>query len=324
MLSFDGAQLYAHKASDCWIIISVIFDHAPDTHYKKAQVLVVAIIPGPHKPRNMDSILFPSLYHLAALQHEGLTIWDAWRNQLFITKPFLALATADGPAMAYLNGLVSHQGKYVCCLYCPVMGWHKPGSPHYYPTLLKPHNYNVEGCNHNDISHTNLSSCSLEKYYNNLHHLMSSPNETQYKKRCLETGISKPSIFLSLQEVKTLCVPSCFGLDIMHLLSLNIPALLVNLWWGMLDCDKSDDCTTWDWATLRGNVWEMHGQQVTNATPYLPGSFDHPPCNPAEKISSGYKAWEFLMHLFGLGSRLLYNVLPEKYWKIFCKLVYGG
>jgi hypothetical protein len=30
MLSIDGAQLYAHKASDCWIYIWVIFDHAPD------------------------------------------------------------------------------------------------------------------------------------------------------------------------------------------------------------------------------------------------------------------------------------------------------
>jgi len=153
---------------------------------------------------------------------------------------------------------------------------------------------------------------------------MASPNKSKYKKQCLKTGISKPSIFLGLQEVKTLCIPSCFGSDIMHLLSLNILDLLVNLWWGMLDCDKSDDCTMWDWATLRGNVWEMHGCQVAAATPYLPGSFDHPPCNPAKKITSKYKAWGFLMYLFGLGPGLLYNVLPEKYWKNFCKLVYGA
>jgi hypothetical protein len=122
---------------------------------------------------------------------------------------------------------------------------------------------------------------------------MASPNESKYKKRHLKTGISKPSIFLGLQEVKTLRVPSCFGSDIMHLLSLNILDLLVNLWWGMLDCDKSNDRTMWDWATLRGNVWEMHGCKVAAATPYLPGSFDRPPCNPAKKITSGYKAWEF-------------------------------
>ena len=86
----------------------------------------------------------------------------------------------------------------------------------------------------------------------------------------------------------------------MHLLSLNIPDLLINLWRGTMDCDKKDDRMNWDWAVLNGPMWEKHGQQVASATPYLPGSFDRPPRNPAEKISSGYKAWEFLLYLFGL------------------------
>ncbi|KAF8873414.1 hypothetical protein CPB84DRAFT_1658662, partial [Gymnopilus junonius] len=54
---------------------------------------------------------------------------------------------------------------------------------------------------------------------------------------------------------------------------------------------------------------------------HLPGSFDHPPRNPAKKISSGYKAWEFLTYVFGSGPGLFYQLLPEKYWKSFCKLV---
>jgi hypothetical protein len=57
--------------------------------------------------------------------------------------------------------------------------------------------------------------------------------------------------------------------------------------------------------------------------PYLPGSFDRPPRNPAQKISSGYKAWEYMLYMYALGPALLYSALPEKYWKHFCKLVYG-
>ena len=181
MLSVDGAQLYAHKMSDCWICIWIIFDHSPDMRYKKGQVLPAVIIPGPNKPKNMDSVLFSTLYHFSALQHEGLPIWDAWRNQLFVTKPFLALATADGPGMAYLNGLVGHHGKLGCRLYCSLEGRRKEGGSHYYPALLKPHDYKVEGCDHDDISYANLPSCSPETYYHKLHHLMASPNETQYK-----------------------------------------------------------------------------------------------------------------------------------------------
>jgi hypothetical protein len=90
-------------------------------------------------------------------------------------------------------------------------------------------------------------------------------------------------------------IPGCFGSDIMHLAALNLPDLLINLWHGTLDCDVSNNRSTLDWAKLVGNTWQEHGRQVAAATPYLPGSFDQPPCNPAKKISSGYKAWEFLL-----------------------------
>lgn len=36
--------------------------------------------------------MFPGLYHLAALMREGLKIWDADRDRVFVSHPFL-LAT---------------------------------------------------------------------------------------------------------------------------------------------------------------------------------------------------------------------------------------
>lgn len=114
MFSIDGAQLYAHKMSDCWIYIWVILDFSPEERYKKDCVIPGGFIPGPKKPKNLDSFLFPGLYHLACLQKEGLTIWDAASNQLFSSRPFLGINTADGPAMAYLNSLVGHHGKFGC------------------------------------------------------------------------------------------------------------------------------------------------------------------------------------------------------------------
>ena len=109
----------------------------------------------------------------------------------------------------------------------------------------------------------------------------------------------------------------------MHLVSINIPDLLIGLWRGTFECDKDDNCSTSDWAVLQGNTWTTHGQAVASMTPYLPGPFDRPPRNPAEKINSGYKAWEFLMYLFGLGPGLFYKILPRQYWKNYCKLVFA-
>ncbi|KAJ6566790.1 hypothetical protein B0H19DRAFT_1067069 [Mycena capillaripes] len=112
----------------------------------------------------------------------------------------------------------------------------------------------------------------------------------------------------------------------MHLPALNITDLFIPLWRGSFDCDRTDstDILSWPWAVLQDiKVWKEHGQLVAEATPYIPGSFDRPPRNPAEKISSGYKAWEYLLYFFGLGPALLYNLLPDKYWMHYCKCVRG-
>jgi hypothetical protein len=63
MLSLDGAQLYHYKQSDCWIYIWIIMDLPPNIRYHKKSVLIGGIIPGPNKPKIIDSYLFPGLHH---------------------------------------------------------------------------------------------------------------------------------------------------------------------------------------------------------------------------------------------------------------------
>ncbi|KAH9162708.1 hypothetical protein EDB89DRAFT_1860572 [Lactarius sanguifluus] len=109
----------------------------------------------------------------------------------------------------------------------------------------------------------------------------------------------------------------------MHLAALNISDLMINLWRGTIDCTAPDNRTTWTWAVLRGDTWQRHGKSVEDTLHYLPSSFDRPPRNIAENLTSGYKAWEFLLYLYGLAPGLLYGVLPEVYYSNFCKLVHG-
>jgi len=109
----------------------------------------------------------------------------------------------------------------------------------------------------------------------------------------------------------------------MHLGVLNISDLMISLWRGTMDCTRPDNKATWDWAVLRGEVWQQHGKAVADCLHYLPSSFDRPPRNIADKLTSGYKAWEFLQYLYGLGPGLLLGILPDKYYTNYCKLVYG-
>jgi hypothetical protein len=62
---------------------------------------------------------------------------------------------------------------------------------------------------------------------------------------------------------------------------------------------------------------------MADALPYLPSSFDCPLHNIAKKLTSGYKAWEFLLYLYGLAPGLLYDLLPPTYYRNFCKLIRG-
>ena len=156
-LSSDGAQLYRDKSSDCWISIFVIHNLSPDYHYKKAYVIPSTFVGGPNKPKNIDSFTYPSLHHLSALQKEGLRLWDASRNA-HIPKsiPFVAFNTADSVAMASVSRMVGHHGKLGCWLYCNLSGCHCAGDPHYYPVMLKPINYTVHGCLHEDVTFQDL------------------------------------------------------------------------------------------------------------------------------------------------------------------------
>ncbi|KAI0682946.1 hypothetical protein C8T65DRAFT_518687, partial [Cerioporus squamosus] len=70
------------------------------------------------KPQDLNSFLLPGLYHIAALQNEGLKIWDAAQKRLRVMRPIIVFATADSVAMAIIDGMVGHSGAHGCRRFC--------------------------------------------------------------------------------------------------------------------------------------------------------------------------------------------------------------
>ncbi|KAG6905556.1 hypothetical protein DXG01_002009 [Tephrocybe rancida] len=306
MVSFsvDGVQLYQNKKSDTWIGIWQINNFSPELRFKQRKVLPAIIIPGPNKPKIIDSFLFCSLYHVSALQREndgqGLAVWDVKTESVINSHILFALATADAVGMTELDGRVGHHGAQGCCLGCNMKGRHKPNSGHYFAAHLRPNNYTVEDCNHPDIDiRSDMPPLSIDAYNKNIHKILSSPDQASFEQNRKVTGLSKPSLFSGLVPELTIPVPRCFPLDLMHLLSLNIPELFISLWHGTLKPHSIEDY--WAWAKLVGDLWIKHGKLVEEATPFFPSSFHCAPRNPAEKISSGYKATEWSLYFTGLG-----------------------
>ena len=326
--SIDGAQLRPDQPSEAWVFIWVIHNLPPELRYKKAFVIPGAIVPGPNKLGDIDSFLFPSLYHVAALQREGLHIYDAHLDVVIPrATPIILFGTADSLGSASMSGMVGHSGRYGCHLYCDMLGRRRDGDTHYYPVMKLPRAYSIEGCCHADISVEDLRQYRKNlpwKYERNINHLLSATSEKMFRKHQLDVGLCKQTLFSGL-PVQLLRIPSIFTMDIMHLSVLNDPDLFLKLFTGKLDVCEPDERSTWDWAIFYKNsvLWNAHGATVPMAVPFIPSSFGRAPQDLAKKMNSGYKAWEYQQYLYGLGPTLFRPLLPEKYWKNFCKLVSG-
>ena len=176
-LSIDGAQLYRDKASDCWMFIWIVHNFRPGLRYTKSFVIPGSFVPGPNKPREIDSFLFPSLYHLAAIQREGLRIFDASTStEIRRSIPMIVIASADSPGAASMSGFVGHSGKQGCRVYCAITGRRRDGDPHYFPVMSKPHSYAIPGCSHGDVTFKDLQRFRQDisaSYESNLRLLLS-------------------------------------------------------------------------------------------------------------------------------------------------------
>lgn len=221
-MSIDGAQLYRNKVSECWMYVWVIMNLSPGERYKKKYVLPGGFIPGPKKPKNVDSFLFPGLYHVAALQNEGIKLWDPRRPEPYVSHPYFILMTADGPGAACVSGLTGHRGYKHCRLYCEVLGRLRNSA--HYPALQKPHD--PQGETHDDVNIHDLvtnydTMTAAASYEVNLTKIMHTGSRAEYEKARKETGIVKPSILRGLNPAYTATFPGSMALDVMHLSTLR-------------------------------------------------------------------------------------------------------
>ena len=101
--------------------------------------------------------------------------------------------------------------------------------------MLKPDAYNVIGCDHDDVTFSDLKRYQQgvsRHYHDNLQELLRANNMTQFKGHCLDTGLCKQTILSGLPC--DLGILNIFPLDIMHLINLNDPDLLLGLWRGTI------------------------------------------------------------------------------------------
>jgi len=65
--SSDGYQIFKQKTDDCWVILFINHNLHPSIRFKKANLLITMMIPGPKSPKNINFFLFPLIEELNEL-----------------------------------------------------------------------------------------------------------------------------------------------------------------------------------------------------------------------------------------------------------------
>ena len=220
-LSIYRAQLHCDQASEAWVFIWIIHNLPPDMRYKKAFIILAEIVPGPNKPGEIDSFLFPSLHHIAALQHKGLKSSTCLRSSCALLNSCTHLfSTVDSPGSTSMSGVVGHTGRYGCSLHSEMLSQHCKGDSHYFPTMNRPDNYTIAQSCQPNITFANLGKycCNLpQKYESNIWFLLGVTNQRNFTACChLAVGLCKQTLFSGLPK-QPLPVPNIFTMDLMHL-----------------------------------------------------------------------------------------------------------
>jgi hypothetical protein len=321
----NGAQIYKSKSSDCWYSIALLLNLPIDMRYKATELLPLSIVPG--KPKHTDSFNFPVFHKICCLMKEGMDVYNAKDGTIYNSKLYLPFACADGPALVTLDGGVGHSGAHGCHLHCPSRSRHKHQAPHYYPATQCPNDFHVTGSDFPDLDLGTIANWEPDDqtYLRDMAKLLSARTQREFAWLRLETGLTKPSIFLGFPSKNIFGIPGTFALDLFHLPALNAPDLLFSLWRGSMKCDteNGDSKATWNrfMCFQDSTTWKQWGARIGSLVPYIPVWHGRAPRNPAEKMSSGYKGEEYENLVFGLGPQEFEEKMSNKDYDLICVLI---
>ena len=108
-LSTDGFAPFNRRKSTTWPIILFNYNLPPEIRFHVNQIVALGIIPGPKKPQDFDSFLWPFLQELHLLAR-GVRSFDVLGGTFFTLRAHLIVVFGDIPAMSMVMRMKGHNG----------------------------------------------------------------------------------------------------------------------------------------------------------------------------------------------------------------------
>lgn len=226
-LSSDGISLFKVGGFSVTPILLINYNFPQTERYKDENMYVLGIIPGPKKPKDMNSFFLPVVEELLMLE-KGVLGWDAHRQESFTLRAHLAFLMADSPGM---SAMIAHTGhsSYKFCWMCNQTGIYKKGvrAPLVPPTDLSPDRTRPP---FKKVNPLRLDMRTHAQWMKTAQHIeFGHPVSIDQMEKQTASGVSGLSVFLVL---KTIIAPFSFTMDAMHVVLENLEPLLFRCWTG--------------------------------------------------------------------------------------------
>ena len=312
-LSFatDGFTPFKKLKHTTWILLVFNYNLPPEQRFQKDNILCVGIIPGPKKPWDADSFIYPLVRELLELAI-GVSTYDALSRSLFALHAYVITGFGDIPAVSMIMHMKGHNGLCPCRM-CSILAICIPDSQN--KTLYVPLSCRNHPAPTNVVKYhpENLPLRSHEDFMEQAKEVESAPTEIQREELAKAYGIKGIPLLSALGSLR---FPQSFPYDFMHLVWENLIPNLVLFWSGRYKgMDEGQP------YVLSPHIWQAVGTTSAAATRTIPSSFGTSIPNPATDCSSFTSSTWSVWSLF-IAPTVLRGRFPEdRYYDHFCSLV---
>jgi hypothetical protein len=221
-LSTDGVAIFRRRSITSWPLLMYNYNLPPDIRFHKENLIPLGVIPGPKKPWDMDSFIWPLAEELLQLEI-GVKALDALTAQSFSLHAYLIACGGDMPALALLMRMKGHNAILPCRM-CKIIAVKAPSSNTYYVPLHRcpdssPPTYDP----------AKLPIRTHESFIHEATQVQFASNATTEKELATKFGIKGIPL---LSCLSSLSFPASFPYDFMHLIWENLIPNLISFWTG--------------------------------------------------------------------------------------------
>ncbi|KAF7333167.1 hypothetical protein MVEN_02382500 [Mycena venus] len=314
--SWDGFSPFKHRKKTAWPLIIFDYNLPSDLRFLLQFILALGVIPGPNKPKDSDSFLWPFVQELLKLA-VGVRAFDILSGELFALRAYLILVFGDIPAVSMFMRMKGHNGISPCRMY-KIIGLRIPNSrvtTHYVP---------LDRSRHPDVRRdpaaiqvydaANLPARSAAEIIAQGSEVESAKTKAEAERLATKYGVKGVPL---LSYLESLSFPHSFPFDFMHLIWENLIKNLILLWTGDF---KGLDEGTGEYELAKA-VWEAIASQTSSASDTIPSAYGSRIPNIAKDRSNvSAEMWSFWTLYLGpvLLRRRFRN---RKYYVHFIELV---